>query len=107
MQSGPEYPRTTVLFKHPSLDLAVPKVDRPGCSVPLYPSDQRIVGHHGLRYWGYAPSLSNRTTHRYAVAVVDVDTYESEEPRERDDGIEWRVRFRSGTYEEAIPAGLF
>jgi hypothetical protein len=23
MQSGPEYPRATVLFKHPSLDLAV------------------------------------------------------------------------------------
>jgi len=37
----------------------------------------------------------------YAVAVVDVDAYESEEPRERDDGIEWRLRFRSGTYEGA------
>lgn len=61
MQNGPNYPRATIAFLHPSLDVAVLRIDRPGCTVPLFPSDQRIVGKHGLRYWGYAPSRVTRS----------------------------------------------
>ena len=93
MQNGPAYPRAEVAFLHPSLDLAVLKIDSPGCQVPLYPSDQRLVGRHGLRYWGYAPSLSDKVSHRYVVAVMEINQYECEPPRERSDGTEWVLRF--------------
>src|SRR5882672_3228893 len=51
MQNGPSYPKATVHFVHPTLDVAVLTIDSPGCSVPLFPSDQRVIGKHGLRYW--------------------------------------------------------
>lgn len=95
MQNGPAYPRVQVAFLHPWLDVAVLKVVTPGCQVPLYPSDQRLVGQHGLRYWGYSPTLSDKTNHRYFVAVVDIPNYECEAPRERADGTEWVLRFNT------------
>jgi hypothetical protein len=105
MQSGPDYPKLTVKFLHPTLDVAVLLVDHPACTTPLYPSDQRIAGHQGLRYWGYAPNLSNKQNHRYIVAVVEIPTYESELPRERDDGIEWVIRFKSHAWEQGNSGG--
>lgn len=105
MQNGPDYPCVTIEFLHPTLDLAVLRVDRPGCTTPLYPSDQRVIGHHGLRYWGYAPKRSDRVNHLYAVAVVDMPTYECEEPRERADGTERVVRFATGLWEEGHSGG--
>jgi V8-like Glu-specific endopeptidase len=93
MQNGPAYPRAEVAFLHPSVDLAVLKIDSPGCQVPLYPSDQRLVGKHGLSYWGYAPSRNEGQT--YQVVVIEIPTYECEEPRERTDGTEWVLRFNT------------
>ena len=95
MQNAPDYPRAEVAFLHPSLDLAVLKIDVPGCTVPLYPSDQRLIGQHGLRYWGYAPSRSDTRTQQYLVNVVEIGEYECETPRERDDGVECVLRFKS------------
>ena len=95
MQNAPDYPRAEAAFLHSSLDLAVLRIDKPGCAVPLYPSDQRLIGQHGLRYWGYAPSRSNVTTHHYLVNVVEIGEYECEPARERDDGVEWVLRFKS------------
>jgi hypothetical protein len=105
MQNAPNYPRAKPIFLHPSLDLAVLEVNNPQCTVPLYPSDQRIVGHHGLRYWGYAPTKSDKKNHNYVVAVVDIPTYECEPPRERDDGIEWILRFDSDLSEGGHSGG--
>ncbi|MEQ1598043.1 MAG: serine protease [Methylotenera sp.] len=105
MQNQPNYPQVKPIFLHPSLDLAVLEVDTPQCTVPLYPSDQRISGHHGLQYWGYAPSLSDKNTHNYAVAVVDIPTYECEQPRERSDGTEWTLKFDSNLSEGGHSGG--
>ncbi|HUF09486.1 MAG TPA: serine protease [Rhodothermales bacterium] len=95
MQNGPSYPKAEVAFVHPSLDLAVLRIDTPGCTVPLYPSDQRLNGKHGLRYWGYAPTRSDKVSNRYVVNVVEINAYECEPARERDDGVEWLLRFNS------------
>jgi hypothetical protein len=95
MQDGPNYPRCQSIFRYPSLDLVVLTVDRPRFGVPLYPSDQRLSGWHGLQYWGYVPALSDRRDHRYVVAVVNIPSYECEPPRERADGVEWMLRFDS------------
>lgn len=105
MQNAPNYPRATVEYLHPSLDLAVLKIDGPGCTVPLYPSDQRIIGRYGLRYWGYAPSKSDKLQHKYVVAVVDIPAYECEPPRERHDGTEWVMRFDSDLSETGHSGG--
>lgn len=105
MQNGPNYPKAEVLFLHPSLDLAVLKIDRPGCAVPLYPSDQRIVGRYGLCYWGYAPTYSDHVNHKYLVAVVEIPEYECEAPRERDDGPERVLRFNSDLSEGGHSGG--
>lgn len=105
MQDGPNYPRCKVFFRHPSLDLAVLTVDRPRCGVPLYPSDQRLSGRHGLQYWGYAPALSDKRAHRYVVAVVDIPSYECDPPRERADGLEWILRFDSDLSEGGHSGG--
>jgi hypothetical protein len=105
MQNGPNFPRAEVHFRHPSLDLAVLKIERPGCTVPLYPSDQRIIGQHGLRYWGYAPSLSDHVAQKYLVAVVEIPEYECEAPRERDGCIEWVLRFNTDPSEGGHSGG--
>jgi len=93
MQRGPDYPRVVECFVHPTLDLAVLEIDRPVCEIPLYPSHQRLAGHRGLRYWGYAPTRSNTETQEYQVLVVDVPSYSLEPLRERDDGCEQVLRF--------------
>ena len=105
MQNGPNYPKASVEYLHPTLDVAVLRIDHPGCAVPLFPSDQRIIGKHGLRYWGYAPSKSDKINHRYLVAVVDIPEYECEEPRERHDGVEWVLRFSSDLSEPGHSGG--
>lgn len=105
IQNGPNYPKATVAFLHPTLDVAVLHIDNPGCSVPLFPSDQRIIGKHGLRYWGYAPSLSDTKSHNYIVAVSDIPKYECDEPRERHDGTEWVIRFGSNFSEPGHSGG--
>jgi hypothetical protein len=71
----------------------------------LYPSDQRLSGKQGLRYWGYSPTLSDRQNHRYLVAVVDIPEYECEGPRERSDGTEWVLRFPSQVAEGGHSGG--
>jgi hypothetical protein len=59
----------------------------------------------GQRYWGYAPSMSDKVTHNYIVAVVEVPTYECEPARERDDGVEFVLRFESGVSEGGHSGG--
>ena len=105
MQNGPHYPRAHIAFQHPSLDLAVLEIEHPYCSVPLYPSDQRLTGRHGLRYWGYAPKKSDKVAHNYVVAVVDIPSYECEPARERNDGTEWLLRFNSDLTEHGHSGG--
>ena len=105
MQNGPAYPRAQVAFLHPSLDLAVLSIESPGCEVPLFPSDQRLVGAHGLCYWGYAPSLSDTSSHTYVAVVVEIASYECEEPRERADGTEWVLRFNTNFSEGGHSGG--
>jgi hypothetical protein len=95
MQNGPQYPSVEIEFLHSTLDLAVLNVANPACEIPLCPSDQRIGTDHNLRYWGYAPSISDFVNHIYQVAVVNIPKYESEEPRERHDGTEWVLKFES------------
>lgn len=72
MQRGPDYPRVSVACVHPSIDLAVLHVDQPVCSIPLYPSHERLTGRRGLRYWGYAPSKKDPNTNIFPVLVVDL-----------------------------------
>lgn len=44
MQNGPDYPSAEIAFLHPTLDFAILNIVNPGCTIPLYPSDQRLVG---------------------------------------------------------------
>jgi Trypsin-like peptidase domain len=105
MQRGPDYPRVSIAYLHPSIDLAVLHVDRPVCSIPLYPSHERLTGHRGLRYWGYAPSKKDPSTNIFPVLVVDLPAYTLEEPRERDDGLEYLLRFDSPVSEPGHSGG--
>lgn len=105
MQRGPDYPRVSVAYVHPSIDLAVLRVERPACTIPLYPSHERLSGHRGLRYWGYAPTKREPTTNVYPVLVVDLPSYTLEEPRERDDGLEQLLRFDSPVSEPGHSGG--
>ena len=105
MQRGPDYPKASVRFMHPSADLAVLEIDRPACQTPLFPSHERLIGQHGLRYWGYAPTISDLTSHRYLVRVVDIPKYEIEAEKERDDGPERVLRFDSSFAEAGHSGG--
>ena len=105
MQRAPDYPRVSVEYLHPTIDLAVLRVDRPACSIPLYPSHESLTGHRGLRYWGYAPTKRDPNTHVYPVVVVDLPAYEMETPRERDDGLEHLLRFETPMSEPGHSGG--
>ena len=105
MQRGPDYPRAVVKFLHPYLNLAVLEITQPGCTVPLYPSHERIIGQHGLRYWGYAPSQSDTNTHEYGVVVSDIPKYQLEPVRERQEGDEQLLRFESPFIEAGHSGG--
>jgi hypothetical protein len=105
MQNGPDYPKAEVVFRHPSIDLAVLRIDKPGCKTPLYPSDQHLAATGGLRYWGYAPSLSHPDRGFYAVLVGGPAEYVDEPPRERVDGMERLLRFEGLPYESGCSGG--
>lgn len=95
MQNGPNYPQAKVAFIHPEVDLAVLSISQPGCDTPLFPSSEKLIGQHGLRYWGYMPSQSDTINHRYVVAVVDIPAYQLEDIRHRREGNEQLLRFQT------------
>jgi hypothetical protein len=105
MQSAPDYPALQAAFLHPSLDIAVMRVDRPRCEIPLFPSDQRLSGGQGLRFWGYSPSRSDKAAGRYAVLVVDVPSYSVESPRERSDSVEHTIHLPTDLAEGGFSGG--
>jgi hypothetical protein len=105
VQNGPDYPRAEVVFRHPTVDLAVLKIDRPGCKTPLYPSDQHLAEKGGLRYWGYSPTLSHPDRGVYGVLVGGPAEYEDEAPRQRTDGTERLLRFKDLHFEPGHSGG--
>lgn len=105
IQGAPDYPKAEVVFRHPSVDLAVLKIDRPGCKTPLYPSDQHLAETSGLRYWGYSPSLSHPDVGMYGVLIGGPAEYVHEEPRQRAHGTEWLLRFKDMHYEPGHSGG--
>ena len=105
VQNGPHYPKAEVVFRHPTLDLAVLTIDQPGCKTPLYPSDQHLATKGGLRYWGYAPSLSYPDRNFYGVLVGGPTEYVDEPARHRDDGTERLLRFEGARYEPGHSGG--
>jgi hypothetical protein len=105
VQNSPNYPKAEVVFRHPTLDLAVLRIDRPGCKSPLYQSDQHLAAKGDLRYWGYAPSLSHPDRNFYGVLVGGPTEYIDEPARLRDDGMEQLLRFEGTHYESGHSGG--
>jgi hypothetical protein len=105
VQNAPHYPKAEVVFRHPTLDLAVLRIHQPGCKTPLYPSDQHLAGKGGLRYWGYAPSLSHPDRNFYGVLVGGPAEYINEPTRQRAEGTERLLRFEGLPYEPGHSGG--
>ena len=76
--------RGSVLFLHPSHDLAVLGIEgQSPCDVPLFPSFEGYTGSNGLVACGYAPSLSDRERREYKVLANPVTSYERQERTRR------------------------
>ena len=85
--------RVSVLFLHPSHDLAVLRIDgQSPCDVPLFPGFESYTGRNGLICCGYAPSLSDREGRRYTLHLNRITSYECEK-RTRHTGEEALIVF--------------
>ena len=85
--------RASVLFLHPSHDLAVLRIEGESpCHAPLFPGFEEYTGRNGLVCCGYAPSLSNTGERRYSMFFNQVSSYQREE-RTREHGNESLIVF--------------
>ncbi len=88
-----EQARASILFLHPSHDLAVLRIEgQSPCDVPLFPGFEEHTGRRGLVCCGYAPSLSFREGRKHAIFFNQVTSYEREE-RTRNTGDESLIVF--------------
>lgn len=92
IQQGSAQSRATVAFLHPSLDLAVLEIDRPGCSVPLYPSDQCIRRRNVLEYFGYVPNAADRQNCNPMIGRVRFADYHAKQVDGGSGSVEWILR---------------
>lgn len=92
----------TILYVHPSLDLAVLLVPESPCKIPLFPGHHTFSGSNGLVVAGYKPSQN--TLQGLTVEVNRITSF-SMECRERIDGTEDLVVFDSSFAESGHSGG--
>ena len=98
----PANPPATLLYAHPTVDLAVLSVPGSPCKSPLFPAHHALAGLDGLVVAGYAPSLTSGISR--SIFVNYVPSFETE-LRERVDGNEEVVVFQSNFTEPGHSGG--
>jgi Trypsin-like peptidase domain len=83
----------SLLYAHPTIDLAVLLVAGCPCNIPLFPAHHKFAGAGGLVTVGYRPSKNTKEYGR-TIEVNHVATFDTEQ-RDRPDGREELVIFQA------------